>query len=98
MTAYLIIMILFVAPLGADKFVEAFFAGKEAQSVVRHLAFVSPISVCFNLPLSIDRDGAEQIAGNWWLLASFVGFYGTMSAFMIVTMSGILHMRWRVRS
>jgi ABC-type transport system involved in multi-copper enzyme maturation permease subunit len=96
MTAYLIIMILFVAPLGAERFVEAFFAGKEAQSVVQHLAFVSPISVCFNLPLNVDRQDVEPIVGNWWLLASFVGFYGAMNAILIATMSWIFHTRWRV--
>ncbi len=96
MTAYFIIMVLFVAPLGATRFVDAFFVGQQAQQVVQQLAFISPISVCFNLPLNVDRHGVDPIAGNWLLLAYFVVFYGAMNCFLIATMSWLFRIRWRV--
>ena len=96
MTTYCDHHALVLRAAGAANFVEAFFSGQAAQHVVQQLGFVSPISVCFNLPLSVDRDGADPIVGNWWLLASFVGFYGAMNALLIGVMSCILHTRWRV--
>jgi hypothetical protein len=96
MTAYFIIMVLFVAPLGANRFVEAFFANTAVQEVVQRLGFISPISVCFNLPLNVDRTGVDPIAGDWWLLAYFVVFYGAMNCFLIAMMSWLFRMRWRV--
>ena len=96
MSAYFIIMILFVAPLGANRFVEAFFTGHPAQRVVQDLAFVSPISVCFNLPLNVDRQDVEPILGNWLQLAYFGAFYGAMNCFLITTMTWLFRMRWRV--
>jgi hypothetical protein len=96
MTAYLIIVILFVAPLGADKFVETFFPGKPVQEITQHLAFVSPIGVCFNLPLNVDRQDVLPITGNWWLLAYFVGFYGMMNCLLVAVMSWLFRVRSRV--
>jgi ABC-type transport system involved in multi-copper enzyme maturation permease subunit len=96
MTAYFIILVLFIAPLGASRFVEAFFANTPVQEVVQQLAFLSPISVCFNLPLNVDRQDVDPIVGNWWLLAYFAAFYTAMNGFLIAMMGLLIRLRWRV--
>jgi ABC-type transport system involved in multi-copper enzyme maturation permease subunit len=96
MTAYLIIVILFIAPLGADKFVDAFFQGQQVQQITQQLGFVSPIAVSFHLPLNVDRQDVQPITGDWRMLGYFVGFYLAMNGLLIAAMSWLFRTRWRV--
>jgi ABC-type transport system involved in multi-copper enzyme maturation permease subunit len=96
MTAYLFIVLLFAAPLGADKFVDTFFPGHPAQHITNQLAFVSPISMAFNLPLHIDRQDVQPIIGDWRLFAYYLASYLGIDAILLLIMSWLFSARWRV--
>jgi hypothetical protein len=76
---------------------DAFFQGKDVQKVTQQLGFVSPIAVCFHLPLTIDR-GSEvaPIVGDWRLLAYFTAFYVALNCLLLAAMSWLFRTRWRV--
>jgi ABC-type transport system involved in multi-copper enzyme maturation permease subunit len=98
MTTYLLVVVLFAAPLGVERFAQTFFPKAPETRTVEQATFISPIAAAFALPLNLDRAEFDDIdrPARWELYASFLGFYGFLNAAMLGTMTWLFNTRWRV--
>jgi hypothetical protein len=95
---YLIILVLFAAPVAAGYFAENFFGGTGSAAAVANLGMLSPFSATFALPLEIMVDGKPQSVANPNLLLFFgyVGWSILYNGLLLLMMMRLFQVRWRV--
>ncbi|MEX0712419.1 MAG: ABC transporter permease subunit [Pirellulales bacterium] len=96
MTAYLVVVLLFLAPVAVSEFAEVFYPTHPAAALVKQLSFSSPFIAAFSLPLDLDIQDATAIPANWPLWTSFVIFYMALDAALAAGMIWLFGVRWRV--
>jgi hypothetical protein len=96
MLTYLVILVLFGAPLAAAFFASTFFPTSEAMRWVSASGVTSPFVALFNLPLDVDMPGVDPRRGNLPLVIWFCVFALAYNAALLVTMSWLFKTRWRV--
>jgi ABC-type transport system involved in multi-copper enzyme maturation permease subunit len=111
MTTYLILLLLFAAPVAAWIFALEFSPAALAAS--GHVATAwnspltwlkwstaaSPVAAAFGLPLTLgDVQNHAPGAGFWWRQAptAFIAFYLLLDAILLGMMLWLFHRRWRV--
>lgn len=99
MTSYLVLIILFGAPVAIKLFADLFYAGTPVIAQVQSLGFFSPFAACFSLPLAL---GGTTIfhTDNWtlWTAPTFLIFYVTVDVILCVLIMRLFNVRWRVAS
>jgi len=101
-SSYLIIIVLFAAPLAGGYFAQTFFGGTAGAQVVGKLGVLSPFSVAFALPLRISGANDFPTATTGFDLASFAAFLGHVlwsigyNGLLLVAMTRLFQVRWRV--
>ncbi len=75
MTTYLIIVVLFAAPLAITFFANTFFYDTAAAEFIRDASFSSPFAAAFNLPIDLMMTSTTPVTANWPFFASFMVFY-----------------------
>jgi hypothetical protein len=93
MTAYLIIIVLYMAPPAASFFAETFFASSAARDWVNFAGVFSPFSAALGVPLKID---AFQHGSPWPVHLAYLGFYAALNASLLGVMTWLFNTRWRV--
>src|SRR3954471_2314447 len=63
-STYMIIVIMFTAPVAVKFFAETFFKGRAEAAVVEKVGVISPFSATFALPLDIAADDARSIGAK----------------------------------
>lgn len=99
MTSYLVIVILFCAPLAARFFAEGFFPDHTATPHVIRAGLTSPFAAAFALPLDVEitaEAARPTIAGDWPLVAGFGIFAAALNSALLSAMIWLFHVRWRV--
>jgi ABC-type transport system involved in multi-copper enzyme maturation permease subunit len=96
MTSYLLVVVLFAAPLAMSSFAETFFPNAPASRFVEQTTFVSPVAAAFALPLILDRPEVDNRDGRPEIFFSYVVFYGLLDLVLLSTMSWLFNTRWRV--
>ena len=101
MTTYLVLMLLFAAPVAAKLFGDIFFQGggnEQIYSWIQHSTLTSPLAAAFSLPLSLRDPGHTGAVSTWWTYTTpaFFAFYGLLNAGLMGTMLWMFNMRWRV--
>jgi hypothetical protein len=99
MTAYLVIVVLFCAPLAARFFAEGFFPDHEATPYVVRAGLTSPFAAAFAIPLDVEiaADTVRQpVAGDLPLVAGFGVFTAGLNLALLSTMIWLFNVRWRV--
>jgi ABC-type transport system involved in multi-copper enzyme maturation permease subunit len=100
MASYLVIIVLFCAPLAVGFFASIFYAGEPGTAMVEQLTFTSSFAAAFALPLdtgsAADPQAAQQAAGNWPLFWSYVIFSLLLDGALLGTMIWLFNTRWRV--
>lgn len=96
MTTYLLVVVLFAAPLGVAQFAQTFFPRARETAYVEQATFISPVAAAFALPLNLNRPDTEVRPGRWDVYASHLVFYGALDLFMLGTMTWLFNTRWRV--
>lgn len=100
MTTYLIIIILFCAPLAVNFFAQTFFADHPNTAKIAWLGVASPFSAAHAIPLDIQLGTEsltpEQLSGNWPLYSLFVGFTFALNGLLLLVMMWQFSTRWRV--
>ncbi|MHB8861937.1 MAG: ABC transporter permease subunit, partial [Pirellulaceae bacterium] len=100
MTTYLVIILLFCAPLATNFLAHTFYGGpSDSQGLLvdrclQAAAVTSPFVAAFSVPLEIDRR-REEIP-NWRDFAAYVLFTLLANALLMVLMIRLFNMRWRV--
>src|SRR5690606_32019123 len=74
--SYLIVVVMFLAPIAAKNFVNTFFSNSASVQTVDNAMFLSPVATAFELPLDLDREGVEPIPGRPWVFFNFLALYG----------------------
>jgi ABC-type transport system involved in multi-copper enzyme maturation permease subunit len=106
MTTYLVIILLFAAPLAVNYFAQTFFPEHPNTPYIEQLGVSSPFSAADAVPLKMgltagERDGnlaaiERQERGNWPLYGGYVGFSLGLDAVLFVVMIWLFNTRWRV--
>jgi ABC-type transport system involved in multi-copper enzyme maturation permease subunit len=109
---YLILLLLYAAPVAAWIFAQVFSPSMRAAVVTGHAmgwnspftwlqwwTSTSPVAAAFSLPLRLgDVQDHGPGAGFWWphAAAGFIVFYLLLDAVLLGTMLWLFHRRWRV--
>jgi ABC-type transport system involved in multi-copper enzyme maturation permease subunit len=100
MTTYVVIIVLFCAPLAVNFFAQTFFQDHPNTPWVTQLGFTSPFVAAHAIPLDItlgtETLTPEQLEGNWPLYALYVFNTLAMNAVLLLTMMWLFRSRWRV--
>jgi len=107
MTTYLVIIVLFCAPLAVRYFAETFFPTHESVKIINAAGFTSPFAAAQAVPLdtgttpvnsNVPRSQTAPLAqlGDWPLFMSYVGFSLGLDGFLLLTMMWLFNTRWRV--
>jgi ABC-type transport system involved in multi-copper enzyme maturation permease subunit len=95
MTAYLVILVLFCAPIAVAFFVDTFARASQTDWI----GISSPFAAAFAVPLDIEspRDSsADAPTGNWLLVAAHLLFGGVLNCVLLGLMIWLFSVRWRV--
>jgi ABC-type transport system involved in multi-copper enzyme maturation permease subunit len=98
-STYLIIGVMFMAPLAMTFFAETFFSGSKGAAIVDKLGALSPFSAVFALPLDVsgdDMNPTPAVSGNLPLFIGFVGWSILYNGLLILAMIRLFQVRWRV--
>jgi ABC-type transport system involved in multi-copper enzyme maturation permease subunit len=96
MTAYLVIVLLFAAPIGVQVFAKTFFENDPLAAQVEELSFISPVLTAFCVPLDLDRPDVAPILPRWPQVITFAAFYLALNVVLLLVMSWLFQTRWRV--
>jgi hypothetical protein len=99
MTAYLVIVVLFCAPLAARFFAEGFFPDHPATPYVVRAGLTSPFAATFAVPLDVEVTAEatrRSVPGDLPLLAGFGVFTTGLNLALLSTMIWLFNVRWRV--
>jgi ABC-type transport system involved in multi-copper enzyme maturation permease subunit len=96
MTTYLVIVLLFAAPLAINFFATEFFPDATLTRVVQALGVASPLAAAFNLPLRFNMPDIGDVLGSWPMFTSYVGFTILLNVGLLGTMIWLFNVRWRV--
>lgn len=96
MTAYLVLVTLFGAPVAMKLFADLFYAGGPVVEQVAAFGFLSPFAASFSLPLMLGGTNAFH-AGNWsiWTAPAYLGFYLTLDVLLSLFIMRLFNIRWR---
>jgi ABC-type transport system involved in multi-copper enzyme maturation permease subunit len=98
-STYVIILVLFAAPLAAGYFATSFYQGTEGATVVERLGVLSPFSAAFALPLELPDSAGTLHSDATPNLAVFFGFVGwsiLYNSALLLLMMRLFQFRWRV--
>jgi ABC-type transport system involved in multi-copper enzyme maturation permease subunit len=97
MTSYLLILLLFCAPLAARFFAERFFSEHPATEYVAQAGLTSPFAASFAMPLDVEITAdAGRSVGDLGLVAAYAIFTVALNVSLLVSMMWLFHRRWRV--
>ena len=102
MTTYLVIVVMFCAPMAMIFFSDEFLAGKEVADYVDWFGVTSPFCTAFAIPLQVrpvSQIGAVPVVsvlGGWTYFGIYVSFTLAFNALLLIAMIWLFKMRWRV--
>lgn len=102
LSSYLIIVVMFTAPLAASFFASTFYSGTSGTENLRWLSALSPFAATFALPLDAARPDdsgvttATAIEGNLPLIFGYLGVTLVYNAVLFILITWMFRVRWRV--
>jgi ABC-type Na+ efflux pump permease subunit len=101
MTTYLVIIVMFCAPLACRFFAETYFPNHPNTPYVAQAGLTSPFSAAFSVPLDIGPVTAETPTtppppATWSLFLAYCLFSLGLNATLILVMMWLFNTRWRV--
>jgi len=97
MTTYLVIIVLFAAPLAMGFFTTTFFPDAPATQWIELTRMTSPFAAAFDVPMDLQlQDERPLHTGNWPMFANFMGFTTALNSGLLITMMWLFKTRWRV--
>jgi len=99
-STYLIIVVMFMAPVAVKFFAQTFFQGTSEGAIAEKVGVLSPFSATFSLPLNIpDESNPNALAKDSSDLRVFFGYIGWTLFYntaLILVMMRLFQARWRV--
>lgn len=95
LATYLVIIVLFLVPLAAERFVDTFVKTPEAIEAATLAGITSPFAAAFNLPLDVSNSPQPRAISLpvFWGYLTFTVIY---NAVLLLAVMGMFHFRWRV--
>jgi ABC-type transport system involved in multi-copper enzyme maturation permease subunit len=95
LATYLVIIVLFLVPLAAERFVDTFVKTPEAIEAATLAGITSPFAAVFNLPLDVSNSPQPRAISLpvFWGYLTFTVIYNAVLLFAVM---GMFHFRWRV--
>jgi ABC-type transport system involved in multi-copper enzyme maturation permease subunit len=98
---YVVILLMFAAPVATSYFAETFFVGTAGAGFVEKLGILSPFSATFALPLNISQGSTPSsavvpVSGNWSVFFGFVTWSILYNGALLASMVQLFKVRWRV--
>ncbi len=94
MTSYMLIMLLYAAPLVIQWLSLLLYPSASGTSIVAKLTFTSPFAAAYALPLTISQDVA--IKANWPVFFGYMALYGVLNLSLLFSIVELFNARWRV--
>ena len=95
MTTYLVIVVLFTAPVAMTFFAQTFFPTARLSGIIAAGSFTSPFAVAFGLPIDMGMP-SSKIVTNWPLFGAYVAYSVFLNGALLATMVWLFNTRWRV--
>lgn len=95
MSTYLVIIVLFLVPVAAQVFTNAFLRGRVSTALLDFLSISSPFAAVFNLPLNVS-DVREASTGSLEIFGGFIAFAVVYNLALLLGMIWLFKARWRV--
>jgi ABC-type transport system involved in multi-copper enzyme maturation permease subunit len=98
-STYIIILVLFAAPVAAGYFAQSFFHDTGGATATEQFGVLSPFSATFALPLEmVDNDGKahSDAAPNLAVFFGHVGWTLLYNGLLLLIMMRLFQVRWRV--
>jgi hypothetical protein len=104
MTTYLVIILLFCAPLAVSYFARTFLEHeRELVQQIRDAGFTSPFAAAFAVPLDMGpmvetptETRLREQQGSWRLVLNYTAFSLGLDGVLLLTMMWLFNTRWRV--
>jgi ABC-type transport system involved in multi-copper enzyme maturation permease subunit len=107
MTTYLVIILLFCAPLAISFFADTFYPENSLAEKLKQVGLTSPFAATFSIPLYMDFDlnqsGWEPPPSDWPTyvrgflpFAYYIAFSSGFNVLLLTTMVWLFNVRWRV--
>jgi ABC-type transport system involved in multi-copper enzyme maturation permease subunit len=97
MCSYLVLAVMFLAPVAAGVFTQTFAPGTPAARLVAATGVISPFAAVFNLPLSFtDIDWTNAKTVDVRIFWGYVLFAVLYNAAILAAMMQLFKVRWRV--
>jgi hypothetical protein len=99
MTSYLIIILLFCAPVAAKYFTTRFLPDTQAAAIVETVGLTSPFVAARSVPLDVELLPSEEASvstGNWMMVAAYAVFTVLLNVVLSANMVWWFRTRWRV--
>jgi ABC-type transport system involved in multi-copper enzyme maturation permease subunit len=99
MTTYLVIIVLYCAPLAVNFFAQTFFPTHPNTPIVAAAGFISPFAAAFEVPLDLgitENNNTPVDPGDWRMFLGYTSFSLLLDAGLIGTMMWLFNTRWRV--
>lgn len=95
MTAYLLVIVLFMGPMAALFFASTFF-GPEVRGWVAQCSFSSPFLAALSVPLVFDgQDHSRVYSGGWPIYQFYLASAIVLDAVLLAAMTWLFRIRWR---
>jgi ABC-type transport system involved in multi-copper enzyme maturation permease subunit len=99
MTAYLLLILLFAAPVAMKLFADLIGADRGTVALIDESLLTSPFAAAFSLPLTLGgREGAPiaPLLGSTATAGLFLGFYLLLDLLFLGLILRLFNVRWRV--
>jgi ABC-type transport system involved in multi-copper enzyme maturation permease subunit len=100
MTTYLLLVLLFCAPVAASSFAHAFYPDHPTTRHVETAGITSPFLAAFRVPLKTDLSVDEQLNAprveTWRALGGYLAFSLVFIGALLAMMIRLFQVRWRV--
>ena len=106
MTTYVLIILLFCAPLAVTVFIKTFQtnAVASAPNDIQRMAVTSPFAAAFSVPLEVDEfadldrqpESLRYFPPSWNMWATYMGSAVLLNGFLLSGMLWLFRTRWRV--
>lgn len=95
MATYLIVGVVFLAPVAANAFVRTFVPDSPAAGFVEATEALSPFAAAFRLPLETEK-GSNLATANSLVFFGFVAFGLLLNGGLLAAVTWLFKVRWRV--
>ncbi len=100
-STYMIIVVMFMAPVAVKYFAQTFYQGTSQAEVASKVGVVSPFSAAFSLPLNVEDETRPSatppvVNSDLRVFFGYIGWSIVYNTVLVLMMMRLFQVRWRV--